>query len=279
MENDTTHKESCGCCTGETLLTSRKVRKAVTLTLIALAAFLVVTTVNGIKSYHYVGTDIAPVNVINVSGEGEAFGTPDTAEFTFSMMEEGATPKVVKDAVSAKAGAIIAALTEQGVTEENIKTVAYDLQPKYEWVQDKCLIAYPCPGKNIQKGFTLTQSVAVKVRDLDKAGDLLGMVSDKGATSVSGLSFTVFDDNELKATAREKAITNARTNAERLAKDLGVRLGRMVNFSESVGPVPMPYYAAKDMMLGATAESASAVVPAGQNRINSNVSITYEIVQ
>lgn len=277
---DTEHsnsEERCACHSRETLLTSRRVQSAVTLALFLLAAFLFTATITTFKEYRFVGSDVTPSNVLSVEGEGEVFAVPDTAEFTFSLTEEGATAGAVQEAVSVKAKDVISALTGRNVEEKDIKTVAYELQPKYEWEQERCVTGYPCGGKQVHKGFTLTQSVRVKVRALDTAGELIGLVSEKGVSNVSGLTFTVADEDELQADARKAAIDDARAKAEKLALDLGVTLVRMVNFSEGSGYVPMPYYAKDALMATAVMDESQAVVPAGENRITSNVSITYEI--
>jgi uncharacterized protein YggE len=95
---------------------------------------------------------------------------------------------------------------------------------------------------------------------------------------VSGLTFTIDDESALQREARKKAIDDAKTKAQQLAKDLGVSLSRIVSFSENNGsPMPM-YYRADAMAMGGAMEAKSAPsVPTGQNKISSDVSITYEI--
>ncbi len=82
----------------------------------------------------------------------------------------------------------------------------------------------------------------------------------------------------LKDQARAKAIVNAREKAEVLAKQLGVNLGNVVSFSENSGGYPMMYAAkAMDMAVGASMPERAPELPKGENKITSNVTITYEI--
>ena len=117
------------------------------------------------------------------------------------------------------------------------------------------------------------------MRDTKKAGDLLAGVGSRGATNVSGLNFTIGDQDALNAEARGKAIDNAKAKADALAKQLGVSIVRVVGFSENGGGYPI-YYAKS---AGATMGMDSAAMPpspqiaTGQNKITSNVTITYEI--
>jgi uncharacterized protein YggE len=138
-----------------------------------------------------------------------------------------------------------------------------------------------CPGgKQTLRGYQVSQTLTVKVRDTDKAGDILSGVGSLGASQVSGLSFTIDDQDALEAQARGKAIDDARAKAEALAKQLHVSLVRVVGFSES-GNYPMPYaYNARAGMAmdAVTLESKSApALPVGENKITSSVSISYEI--
>ena len=128
------------------------------------------------------------------------------------------------------------------------------------------------------RGFQVSQTLNVKVRDTKKAGDLLSGVGSLGASSVSGLSFTIDDEDALQAEAREKAIEKARGKAEQLAGQLGVSLVRVVGFSEDGGGYPMPMYARAEMAFGDfESKMAAPEIPAGENKIVSNVSVTYEI--
>lgn len=259
---------------------ARNVHYAVVLALVLLAAFLFAETIKSFKEYRYVGGGIPAQNAISVSGEGEVFALPDTAEFSFSVIEEGKTVAAVQEAATEKVNRALAVLREKGIADSDMKTTAFELHPKYSWQPIAC-VTYPCDRKQIQDGFTLTQTVQVKVRDLEKAGEVLDGVTATGAQNVSGLSFTIADEDEKKAEARKLAIDKAQAKAKTLADDLGVSLVRIVGFNEDQN-FPMPYMArAMDESavagLGGAPAPKVAELPAGENRIVSNVTITYEV--
>ena len=143
--------------------------------------------------------------------------------------------------------------------------------------------SYCPPGKQVLAGYEVNQTVTVKVRKTDTAGDVLTKVGDLGASNISGLDFIVDDIETIKAEAREKAVSDAKAKAKVLAKTLGVRLDTVVNFYENGdGGYPIMYREAamdsKVMMEGAAvAPQASPVLPTGENKVVSNVTITYEI--
>ena len=120
------------------------------------------------------------------------------------------------------------------------------------------ITGYCPPQKQTISGYEVTQTVSVKVTDITKAGTLLAGVGTRGVSDVSGLTFTVADQDALDAQARDKAIADAQSKAKDLASALGVSLIRVTGFSENRGGVPMPMYA---MASGAVQECGCASHP------------------
>ena len=267
--------------TSESLVKSKRIHGTLTLVLILLAAFLFAETLKSFKEYRFIGGGIAPSNAITVSGEGEVFAVPDTAEFSFTVLETAPTSAEVQASATTKANDAIKALVDLGIEEKDIKTVAYDLYPKYEWKANTSCVRFPCEQNQTQVGFELNQTVQVKVRAIDRAGEMLEAVTGKGVSSVSGLTFTVADEDGIQADARKQAIDDARAKAEKLASDLGVSLVRIVGFSEGGELSPMMFARDSAQSLGMGGEDeimkSSVNVPTGENRVVSNVNITYEI--
>jgi uncharacterized protein YggE len=234
------------------------------------------------KEYKYIGRDVNAQTTITVSGDGEAFAAPDIAVVAFAVMQDAKTPVEARKIVDEKMLKIQAFLTSSGLAPKDIKTTGYNLNPKYEWQQKHIVcIMYPCDqpsGKQVLVGYTITQSTEVKVRNLDSAGNILGGLTDNGATDVSGLSFMVENEDAVKNTVREEAIMKAKAKAAQLAKDLGVHLVRIVSFNEG-GDYPI-YYGRGGIELKAMSADGGFAAPsvsAGENKYTSNVTIVYEI--
>ena len=255
-------------------------RRGLIAVLVLLVLFLAVETLAGIRGLRYIGAGLPPSNVITITGEGEVFMVPDLALFTYSVVVKEATVAAAQTEATAKTNAALAYLEEEGVGEKDIKTTSYSVYPQYEWQEIRCL-AYPCPpGKQVLTGYEVRQSIQVKVRDTGKAGDLLSGVGEKGATEVSGLTFTVDDEEEIRKEARAEAIADAKRKAHELERSLGVRLGRIVSYNEydNGGGIP-PYYGygrGGDVAIG-LAESKAPELPSGENTFTSQITITYEI--
>jgi uncharacterized protein YggE len=167
---------------------------------------------------------------ITVRGEGEVMARPDIGAFNFSVTAEADDAASAQTDSADKTNAILAYLEESGVEEKDIKSSGYSLNPKYTYETQVCASNMYCPpGDPVIDGYTVTQTIEVKVRDLDKAGDLISGTGERGATNISGLNFTIDDESTLKAEAREAAIADAKEKAAVLADELGVRLVRIMS--------------------------------------------------
>jgi uncharacterized protein YggE len=285
---------------------------AVVSVLVLLTAFIFIQAVSSIKQFSYIGHDANPTNVISVTGTGEVLAVPDTATFYYSVVEQGKTVAEAQDKASQKGNDIISALKALGIAEADIQTTDYSSYPTYQWQNAVCVQAsdvptpatdvsssaggvsgsgstvssaiyiptYCPPGKQTLTGYEVNQTVTVKVRKTADAGTALTKVGALGASNISGLSFVVDNLDAVQAQARDKAIQDAKAKAAVLAKSLGVKMTKIINFYEN-GSQPYPVYAtgAVDMLSVKAAGSAVTVpqLPVGQNKITSNVTITYEL--
>ncbi len=253
-----------------------RVAQGVIAFLAILSVYFVVKLINEIRAGEYIGTKETP-NTIQVTGDSEVFASPDIATITFTARGEGSTTKIAQSKEAEIVNKAIEYLKGKGIAEKDIKTSNYNAQPKYDYGTVICSRNYcPSPQPKII-GYEATQTVDVKIRDIDTVGDLLTGIGTTGVTNISGPNFSIENEDKLKDQARSEAIQEARDRAEKLARDLGVDIVRVTNFQESGGGFPM-YYAKDSLMAtGAATPEASPDIPAGENKITSNVTITYEI--
>lgn len=247
---------------------------------IVLAVFVGVKTISALKEYSYIGKDVPAMSVVSVVGKGEISVKPDVASFVYSVTEEGKTAGEAQDKVTKKSNAAIDALKNAGIEEKDIKTVSYNIYPRYDYIQATCA-QYSCPpGKSVIAGYEVSQSVEVKVRNIEKAGDMLALVGGLNISNVSSLSFVVDDMDGLKAEVRKQAIIDAKEKAKVLAKELGVKFDNIISFYESNGDV---YPIMGERMYDAygagvmSATKVSPELPTGENKLTSQVTITYSI--
>jgi len=246
--------------------------------LAALTVWFSVGISNQLKEGRYIGQEIEAQNVITVSGTGEIYAKPDLALVNFSVVTEKKTVAEAMTENTKKMNAIIEKMKEQGVEEKDLKTTSFNIYPRYEYRKSEAEIEiYPyLPGKRVLVGYEITQSLEVKIRDMAKIGDIIQGATDTGANQAGDLQFTIDKQDELKAQARKEAIEKAKAKAKEMAEQLGVKLVRITNFSESgVFPVPRPY-ALMEKAVGMGGAEAPQI-ETGENKIEVTVSITYEI--
>ncbi len=247
---------------------------------ILLAIFLAVLSVKEMKSIGYVGKSEQIINTISVNGKGETVAIPDIATFSFTVTENAKTVAEAQTEATAKIDAALKAIKDEGVEEKDITTLSYNINPHYEYQNSVCT-QYSCPpSKSILSGYDVSQTIEVKVRDLSKAGALFSLIGTAAVQNIQGLNFTIDDMEKVKAQARTKAIADAKTKADKIARDLGVRLVRVTSFYDSTNDGPIPYYGrgvAMDASVKNQVAPIAPEIPAGEQEITSNVTITYEI--
>lgn len=205
--------------------------------------------------------------------------TPDVAKFSVSLVTEGGRNigDIQKQNID-KMNAVNDFLKEAGVKKKDLQTTNYNLSPRYSYSNCIRSEASICPPPSIS-GYTLTQSLSVKVRDLEKLGDMLSGVVERGANSVSEVSFVVDDETIAKNQARAEAIEKARKKAMDIALAGGFRVGQVVSLYEDQGtPVsPMYNYAEGGMGGGMKSTDATPTIEPGTSEMKVHVTMTYEI--
>jgi uncharacterized protein YggE len=219
-------------------------------------------------------------NIITVTGYGEVNAIPDIASVSFTISKDATTAKEAQNQVAQIEGKVLEFLKTSNILDKDIKTTNSSFYPKYEYKYSKLMPCneYGCPpsnGQNVIVGYTASESITVKIRNTDDAGKIIEGLSGLGVSNLYGPDFTIDDEDGLKEIARKNAIDDAKMKAQKLAKDLGVRLGDITSFNES-GNYPTSMMYLKNEMADSAGSSAPSL-PKGENTITSDVTITYEI--
>lgn len=212
---------------------------------------------------------LMPIKTTTVSAEGKVTVSPDIAKLSFSVVSEGVNPKTLADSNNKKMKAAIDFIKSQGIEEKDIKTTEYNLSPRYEYDEKT--------RKTFISGYTLTQTILVKVRDLNKTADVLAGLPPLGINQVGSISFDVDEPEKYLSDARNQAFDRAKEKAKAMAEKNGVKLGRVINFYEYQ---PLSYYGQTKMASGLGGAEAAPVVPQiqpGSEEVTVQVSVTYEI--
>lgn len=215
------------------------------------------------------------------TAESKVVAVPDVAELNLGVLTEGGKNlAMLQKGNSEKVNRISLFLKDQGVAEKDIKTQFYNIAPRYQYFA--CTPArvgseaVSCPPPEIT-GYSITQNISVKIRDLNKAGDILAGVVGQGANTVSGLRFAVDDPGKFENQAREEAIIKAREKAVITARAGGFRLGKLVSISEGFAQPLTPFSEGAVLKESAGGDGTAPAIQPGSQEIRVEVTLTYEM--
>jgi uncharacterized protein YggE len=236
--------------------------------LLALFGFLIAKTRNELATHRTIGRPADVRDTFTIEGEGKVSGTPTLAEISFGLLSEGTDVAKIQQDNTRKVNAMIDAVKALNIQEKDIQTSQYSINPKYDYKD----------GTSKISGYQVSQNISVKVRDLSKIGDLLTRVGQLGGNQVNGPTFTIDDPSSLNQEARLEALEDARKKAEALSGVLGVKIGRVVTFSEtSNNPAPMPVMY-RTLEVANDAAQSMPSIQTGSLDVMSRVSVTFEVL-
>ncbi len=209
------------------------------------------------------------VRSISVNGVGRVKAEPDVADISLGVTKQGEDAQAASAAAATAMDAVIKALLEAGIADEDIQTSSLSLNPIYNWDNNPPTI----------EGWEASNQVNVTVRDITAVGDVVDTATAAGATNVNGITFRVEDPTAAEAEARSAAVADAKAKADQLAADAGVTITGIITISESGGQAPQPLYLSRDTMAVAEAAGDMAKTPVlpGEVELSISVFIQYEI--
>lgn len=206
------------------------------------------------------GTD---ARTVSVSGNAQVTLKPDIAFLNFGTQNRGADVAAARDANNKLMEKVFAALKAKGVDmDKDVKTINFSVSPIYDET-----------GKKVTE-YQIDNSIQVKVRNLDKLGEIMEAATAAGANTAGGLYFDVEDREGAYNQALTEAIKNARMRAETLAKSAGTSLGAVVSATEngSYYPYYPPIYYGRDYAM-----DGGVPVSSGSLQVSAAVSVTFEL--
>jgi uncharacterized protein YggE len=236
--------------------------------LLVLAAAALVATLSGCDATSGPSTAAAnpELRQVTVVGSGEVKGTPDTLNVNASI--EFIAPDVTgaMNQTSDRQGAVIQALVDAGVDRNDISTSQVSLQPQFAPTTDSTAIT----------GYRASNSIDVKIRQLDAASQALALIVSTGgnATRINSVNYSIDDDSQLVRDARSRAFNDAKDRAQQYAELSGLGLGSVLSISEVAGsqpPIPLQSPRA-DMAM-----AAPVPVEPGQQTVGFSVTVVWEL--
>ena len=203
---------------------------------------------------------------LDISATGEATRVPDVAVISTGVTTRAATARAALEQNAARMDRVRAALKRAGIADRDIQTSSISLNPEYRYVENQS------PKLT---GYSASNQLSVRFRDIAKSGDILDALVAEGANQISGPNLTIDKPEEALDEARAKAVAIGRARAELYARSLGMRVVRLVSVSESGGnypvPPPMPVMEAR-----AQAGFATKIDP-GEQKLQVSLAMVFEL--
>jgi uncharacterized protein len=210
------------------------------------------------------------LNTIYAGADGKFEAAPDTAVLTLNIGAQQETAKAAEARAAAAADRVRQALRTSGIDPKLAQFSMYQLQPVYDWKDPKHKVL----------AYRATSSLTLKLRDLNKAGDLLEPLSSIEDTQNHSISYTLEDIDQAKAKASEDALKKARMQAGAVAAAGGRTLGDLLYASIDVyQPTIVPVYAQKMAMAapGGAAPPPTAEFTPQTVTINAHVNALFAL--
>ena len=246
------------------------------------AALLTVVAFTGCAAVPASGTENAPAisagtdkvvvqldegqdkNNVSVTANGTIKAAPDVAYTTVGVVTQ---KKKMQDAQSANRelmNAVVTALKEAGLTDDDIRTTNYSVYPVYDYSGDTSRIA----------SFEVNNTIELTINDIDNIGEILDKAAAAGANTSYSISFDLLEKDPVYRQALTAAMESARAKADTLATAGGFKIKGVMNVSEGYTNTtvyreyPAPAEEAMD---------SKTYVSAGDLDVSATVSVVYEI--
>jgi uncharacterized protein YggE len=202
-------------------------------------------------------------DVVVTVGEGVVQVVPDRAWITISAESRASNAREAQRRNAEAMRAVQDKVRATGIAADAIRTVAYDLQYEWDFVD----------GRRVGRGYVARNSIEVRVDAVDQMGDLLEVAVGAGAAAVSGIRFDVKDRVRREREALRLAVSDARAKAEAAASAANRVVDRIVRIQEQGAADPEPLVRTFAMREAAQAGGAPPIA-AGQIELRAQVTVT-----
>jgi uncharacterized protein YggE len=201
---------------------------------------------------------------LDVVATGEVNRVPDIARITAGVVTNAPTATAALEQNARQMAAVRQALKRAGIADRDIQTSSISLYPDYRQ-EDR-------GGTPQIAGYRASNEVAIRFRDIARAGAILDALVAQGANAINGPMLGIDKPEQALDEARIAAIASARARADLYARATGKRVGRILSISESGGgAVPMPR-----MMAQSAARNSTSIEP-GEQAVSISLLVSFEL--
>ncbi len=208
-----------------------------------------------------------PVVELNVTENVEA--EPDIVTVSAGVTTEAGTAVEAMRTNAEAMNRVVDRIKQLGVAERDIQTTGISLGAQYDYDQGA--------RRQVFRGYQASNRVSVKLRQIDRTGEVLDALVAAGATNLGGPDWSIDDDTAARAQARRQAMETARAQALEYARAAGYADVRLLEISETIASQPpMPFLRTVN---AEAAQAASTPVQPGLVQAGVTVRVVYEMTR
>ncbi len=249
------------------MINYKVVLSALTIIFFAVIALFIIRYFNIYIPLYVINT--TKTSEFSVVGEGKVDAKPDIAYIRAGISVKGVSTVLdAKAAIDDTHNKIVDGLKSLGINQSNIQTTAYTISPNSVYGN----------GISTTQGYNGDASISVKVTNVNLVPKVIDNITSAGANEIQGVQFSINNPQKYLEEARNQAIENAKEQAQRLASELGIKLGKITNMVESVPTVPVQTLPSGiyNTSIGDLSGPTSPQIEPGIQIITSTVTIYFE---
>ena len=198
--------------------------------------------------------------VVVTTGQATIMVAPDRAFVTIAAESRSRASADAQRQNADAMTAVMAKLQQAAVPKDAIRTVAYDLQPEFDYAN----------GRQTLRGYVARNSIEVRLDDMARVGVVLDAAGSGGATSIGGIRFDLRNRDVVERDALRQAVADARARADAAAAGAGRTIDRVIRIQEDGIPdIPRPM-----MRMAVAEQGASTPITPSTVEVRARVTLT-----
>jgi uncharacterized protein YggE len=201
---------------------------------------------------------------VRVHGQATLSVEPDQVQFDIGVVTQAPTAKAATDQNASRSNALVQELNA-AFPSASIKGVNFSVNPNYQ---------YPREGTPTIAGYTASNTVRLLLNDISRLQTIIDIAIKSGANSINRLTFTLRNENSVRAQALAGAARQAQAGAEALAASLQLKLGRLLTVDEGQPVIVSP---PREISFEKLQSTNLAPISPGMIDVHADVDLTYEV--
>lgn len=199
---------------------------------------------------------------LSVRGEAEVAAPSNQVSLSLTVVtNDKAASEAIKQnrAITTK---VLAAIKALGFEEKEYSTKGFNLNPVYIYLKDN--------QERVLKGYEVQNRIEVTTSKLESIGALIDQATASGLNQIGDLRYDSSDIEKYRLEAIQKAIFQAKQEAEAAAGAASIILGKISNIQIEPSSRPQPFLKA------AAFSTNTEIIPSTVN-VRAEVSLTFEL--